>query len=248
MSLLASAPGRTQSGDLWLGGTTAMVAGIVNVCSVIAFFAFSSNVTGHVAVFVEELVKGHWYQLGIVLIWLLCFLGGAATANFSVHSADKERERMGAILPLVLELALLLVVAFYGSHHYAETLSETEVLVALLLFAMGTQNGLVATVSKGLVKTTHLTGLMTDLGMELSMMSNPRLRRDPQLRFKLKLHLLILGGYLLGGILGGLVFLQVRFMSFYLACALLAGILLWEVVLVRQANGALRAGATVGEN
>lgn len=233
MIVLAPSNKRQQHHDYWLGGSTALVAGIVNVCSVIAFFAFASNVTGHVAVFAEEIVKGHLHQIGVVLTWLGCFLGGAFLANFLVTFVGTHAPRTGRGLALTLEILTLVLVGHYGHHHYGETLQETEYLVGLLLLAMGLQNGLVATVSNGVVKTTHVTGLLTDLGMELSMIWQKQFRGDGALRFKLKLHLLILGGYVGGGLIGGAMFLRFGFLTFFGGSAILASILLLDVLAAR---------------
>ena len=220
---------RTPRHDLWLGGLTAGVAGLVNVCCVIAFFAFASNVTGHVAVFVEELVKGHWHQVGIVGVWFGMFVLGAFHAHSSVSLLERRAPLVGRAIPLLTVTFLLASVGYYGDAHYAETLSETERLVAILLFSMGTLNSLVATVSGGAVKTTHLTGLSTDLGMELSMLVQGQLRGNRALQHKLVLHLLILGSYVVGGAAGGVVFLQTGFAAFYLGSVGLTLILVHDL-------------------
>lgn len=236
MILLETSDRRGHHHDLWLGGSTAAVAGFVNVCSVIAFFAFASNVTGHVAILAEELVKGHWHQLRVVGVWLLLFIVGAFIANLSVSGLGHRTPRVGRVIPLVLEIVALLGVAYYGRVHYAETLLETEYLVGVLLFTMGLQNGMVASASNGVVKTTHLTGLATDLGMELSMMLQRRYRRDRGVRFKLTLHLVILASYLVGGVLGGALFLRVDFLAFGVAGAGLAAILVHDLAVARLAS------------
>lgn len=223
MTLLSAHSRRLSWHDLVLGASTAGVAGLVNVCSVIAFFAFATNVTGHVAVFAEELVKGHEHQVSVVAIWLGCFVVGAGLSNFFVYQGkDCANTVLWSTLPLGLELILLAGVGYYGATSYAETLRETEVLVSVLLFAMGVQNGLVASVSSGVVKTTHLTGLLTDLGIELALFLRPKERQSEMLRFKLRLHTLILAFYVLGGLLGGVMFLKMRFHAFYFASFLLS--------------------------
>ncbi len=220
-----------------LGASTASVAGLVNVCSVMAFFAFASNVTGHVAIFAEELVKGHLHQITVVGVWLGLFLFGAMTAHACAYQ-EQERAphwRRGAI-PLVVEALLLAAVGYYGTTHYRETLKETEVLVGILLFAMGLQNGLVATVSGGVVKTTHLTGLMTDLGMEIAALLRPGDHKSETLRFKATLHAIILGFYIAGGIGGGILYNQIGFSAFYVGGVMLAGILVHEFLRTRVSS------------
>ena len=77
-------------------------------------------------------------------------------------------------LPIVLEILCLLAVGIYGQFYYEKTLAETEALVALMLFATGLQNGLTASISNFSVKTTHLTGTTTDLGILASMFTQKK--------------------------------------------------------------------------
>ncbi len=222
MTLLSAIPSRRERHDHLLGASTALVAGLVNVCSVMAFFAFATNVTGHVAVFVEELVKGHHHQVTVVAIWLVSFLLGAGVSSFLAYEGKiRSGATLWTIFPLGLEMLVLAGIGYYGSASYAETLRETESMVGVLLFAMGLQNGLVATVTGGVVKTTHLTGLLTDLGIELALLMRPSERGSPALGFKLRLHAFILGFYMFGGILGGVAFLSLGFGAFFLASFIL---------------------------
>lgn len=237
MWLLRDPRSRRAQDDLGLGASTALVAGLVNVCSVMSFFAFSSNVTGHVATFAEEAVKGHWHQGTVLLTWICMFVVGAFLANLSVTLLGQHRRHAGHAAPLLLQALGLASVAYYGHHHYLETLRETELLVGVLLLTMGLQNGTVASVSNSVVRTTHLTGLLTDLAMELSMILQRRFRGDATLRFRLTLHLVVLLSYLLGGLIGGITSMVFGLRALYLACALLSLVLLHDL-------SALRHGAT----
>lgn len=220
---------RKQAHNLQLARYTSVAAGMVNVASVIAFFAFTSNVTGHVAIFAEEIVKGHWTQVMIVFAWLFLFMLGAFTSNFLIHSLGTRGTYISHATPVILEIVVLTGVAFYGHVFYQDTLRETEYLIGALLFAMGMQNSLVATISNGKVKTTHLTGLFTDLGMELSMYFNPKYQTNQSLKEKLHLHLVILGYYFGGGLLGGIIFIYVEFVTFYVVAAVLLIVLYYDL-------------------
>ena len=77
----------------------------------------------------------------------------------------------------------------------------------MLLFAMGLQNSLVTTISNSVVRTTHLTGLFTDLGIELSRLF---FNKDKEVRSKLYasigLRFSIINFFFLGGIVGGVLY------------------------------------------
>src|SRR5690606_3773376 len=108
---------RGERHDIWLGGFTAAVAGLVNVCSVVAFFAFASNVTGHVAIFAEEFVKSHWHQVSVVTLWFLLFVFGSFVANGIVTVFGTRAPRLARATPVGLEMALLVAVGYYGQHY-----------------------------------------------------------------------------------------------------------------------------------
>ena len=148
---------RTLKDNIQLGGLTAFSAGMVNVTSLIIFFAFTSNVTGHYAILAEEIAKGNWYEAIIVFGWIFMFFFGNFFSNFIVINFDRTNRYLAHSLPLFVEIICLLAVGTYGQFYYAETLSETELMVGLMLFAMGIQNGLTASISNFSIKTTHLT-------------------------------------------------------------------------------------------
>jgi uncharacterized membrane protein YoaK (UPF0700 family) len=64
-------------------------------------------------------------------------------------------------------MVIVLFVAIFG-RHYDHSLQETEYFAGSLLFAMGMQNAMVSMISGSVVRTTHLTGMFTDLGIELA--------------------------------------------------------------------------------
>src|SRR5690606_12046078 len=103
-------------------------------------------------------------------------------------------------IPILLEIACFIVVGFYGHFFYTETLLETEFLVAILLFSMGLQNGLTASISNFAIKTTHLTGLTTDLAIHLSLLTQAKYRKNVEVVQKFKLLLSIAVSYTVGGV------------------------------------------------
>lgn len=221
-----------ESDNLKLAATTAIAAGMVNVASLIAFFSFTSNVTGHMAIFAEEISKGHMHQVSIVFLWLTSFLTGAFFSNFIINSFKKKRVIIGHATPIFLEILLLFGVGYYGNEFYNESLQETEYLTAVLLLSMGLQNGMVSTVSDGVVKTTHVTGLFTDLGTELSRFILGE--SSSTLRGKILLRVVIAGFYLGGGIVGGFVYLNYGFHVFYVAAAVLVVVFIHDYTVISR--------------
>ena len=206
---------RTLGDNIRLGTLTAFTAGTINIASLLIFLSFTSNVTGHYAIFAAEISQENWAQVAVVAGWIFLFFFGGFVANLSVINFNKKSKYFAHALPIVLEILCLLVVGIYGQFYYEKTLAETEALVALMLFATGLQNGLTASISNFSVKTTHLTGTTTDLGILASMFTQKKFRKSPELMGKAKLLLSIMTAYVLGAIFSGLTYYSLEFRVFY---------------------------------
>ena len=217
---------RSHGDNLKLGSLTAFTAGMVNVASLILFFSFTSNITGHFAILAEESSNGKWFQVLVVLLWITLFFAGSFFSNLIIIQGNKRNSYVTHSIPLGLEILCLIGVGFYGHYFYTETLMETEVLVAILLFSMGLQNGLTASISNFAVKTTHLTGLTTDLAIYVSMLTRKKYRKSSVVKEKIQLLGTIASSYLAGGIVAGSLthYFQFKvffFISFAMFCVLL---------------------------
>lgn len=158
---------RTFKHDIRLATLLSFVSGIVNVCGLFAFGVLTTNVTGHFAFFSEELVRFEYKTALIFLLFTLCFLLGAFLSNFLTTLASKNKSKNPHFYPIVLEIILILFVGF-SVYENSNSVINTQLYTFSLLIAMGIQNALVTYVSKSVVRTTHLTGLFTDLGIDLS--------------------------------------------------------------------------------
>ncbi len=224
---------RSLNDNLKLGILTAFVAGMVNVSSLIIFFSFTSNVTGYYAILASEIVKGNIYQVLIVLSWIFLFFFGGFVSNLIVISLNNRNTYLAHSLPIVLEILCLMFIGIYGDFFYQETLRETEVLVSVMLFAMGLQNGLTASISNFSVKTTHLTGATTDLGIFFSMFTKKRFRNNQVIKDKAKLIFSIFISYVVGAIVASYYFNIIKFKIFYIVCFVLVIVLLYDFSKIR---------------
>lgn len=219
---------RTISDNIRLGSLTAFTSGMVNIASLLIFFSFSSNITGHYAILAAEIVKGNTYQIVVVLGWILMFFIGSFVSNQMVINFNKKSTYLAHSLPILLEIICLLVVGYYGQFFYRETLFETEFLLMVMLFAMGLQNGLTASISNFTVKTTHLTGLTTDLAILASMFTKKEFRDNSELVNKSKLLLSIVVSYIVGAIASGYTYQLLQFKVFYVVCVFLLVVLVYD--------------------
>ena len=195
------------------------VAGIVNVGGFFAVQRLTTNVTGHFAFFVDELFKLNFWQGFIYFLYIFFFFLGSFVSGMLSQSAGRKNGRLLYVVPVILECLILFMV---GALYPTFIATYPDVIAFSLLFAMGLQNSLVTTISNAAVRTTHLTGLFTDLGIELSQLFYCKSGGErQQLISSVKLRLTIISFFFLGGIIGG-----VFYSSINLHVLIVAGVLL----------------------
>ncbi|MFA6151787.1 MAG: YoaK family protein [Chitinophagaceae bacterium] len=213
---------RKLNDKIKFGMMSAFTAGMVNVSSLVLFFSFTSNITGHFAILANELANGNIFKIAIALLWISLYFTGSFFSNFLIRNGATSNKYLSHSVPIVLEIICLVAVGLYGHYVYAETLIETEILVAVLLFAMGLQNGLTASIASFGLKTTHLTGLTTDLAIHLSMLFKKDIANKENIRNRMKLMGAIALGYLIGGVVAGKIIHYAHFMVFiYISVAMI---------------------------
>lgn len=222
---------RTYRHNLRLAALLSLVAGIVNVAGLLAVHRLTTNVTGHFAFFAEELSQENFRQGMVFLFFLLAFLAGAFSSNFLVEIMIRRYPRYMHALPIGLEMLLLGTVALLQDETF---LRHPDVIASTLLFAMGLQNALVTYLSDNVVRTTHLTGLFTDLGIELSQMffyKKDSAKR--KLKASIRLRIIIIGGFFVGGATGGVFFFLMGQRVFLIAVLLLVIAVVYENIRLR---------------
>lgn len=150
----------------------ASAAGAVNAVAFVAGSRFVTHVTGTVT---QIGMKGGAVMLALdYAIVLGCSVVGAMSAAALLEGRHHQNKRPLFAVPLLLVSALLTGVAAAGSAGvfgaFGGTIETARdfAFLSILAFAMGLQNGSVATSTGLLVRTTHMTGPATDLGMHLT--------------------------------------------------------------------------------
>lgn len=165
---VAQAHSFTQQARLAI--TLAWVAGYTNILTVLACGTVTSHVSGTASNLGRDIAEGKW-QLGLhALYLLLTFLVGAAASGFMTELGRRKAWESIYVLPMAFE-ALLLAAFAIGielfEHAPAQPGSTLFWLTGIASAAMGLQNATITRISNGVVRTTHVTGVLTDLGLEL---------------------------------------------------------------------------------
>lgn len=195
---------RTSKHNLQIASLLSFVAGIVNVAGFLAVAKLTTNVTGHFAFFVDEIFKFHFWQSFIYFLYIFFFFLGSFTSSFIVEIISRKNVDYVYIIPTSIESLILFLIAILS--HYL-LLQNPNIIACSLLFSMGLQNSLVTRISNATVRTTHLTGLFTDLGIELSQLFFYREKESSdKLLSSVKLRLTIISFFFIGGIIGGIFY------------------------------------------
>lgn len=177
-----------------------LIAGYVNAVGLLGFEHQSvSHMSGTATLlgtgFLNSTAQNTLHLLGV----LMSFLAGASLSGFLLHGSTLKLGRHYDTA-LFFESALLLIScwllisgSFYG-HFFASA-------------ACGLQNAMATTYSGAIIRTTHITGIFTDLGIMLGGV----FRREPLDKRKAKLFLFIIIGFILGGTAGATMYALYNF-------------------------------------
>ncbi|AOY00276.1 YoaK family protein [Jeongeupia sp. USM3] len=242
---------RTLAADQKLGLSLAFVAGAANAGGFLAVGQYTSHMSGIVSTMADEFVLGN---LRLVLAGFgafVCFTAGAATSSLLINWARRRRMHSEYALSLLVEAVLMLGFGLLGGWLSTHTGFIVPFTVMWLCFLMGLQNAIVTKLSSKRIRTTHVTGLVTDIGIELGRLLYWNRNRSPDMprvvadRGLLALNLGLLLLFLVGGIAGAWAFQRVGFVAtipLALFLLVLAVMPVWEDLQVRGRLLRLRYG------
>lgn len=234
MPFSAQSPPSSRRAYTLLSLVLAGVAGAVNATGFVALGLHTSHMSGNTAMLGESLASGQWGAARLAAQLLGSFVVGAVAASVLLDAA-RHRTRGRHASALLLEGVTLAGIGLWMDQHPGV---REPVLMWGLAFAMGLQNALVTRVSGAVVRTTHVTGILTDIGIQLVQMmawvrdgargQGPlgvlhRLRELPSaIQFeRTRLHLGLGGAFLFGSTVGPLLFLRHGPATLGLPCAVL---------------------------
>lgn len=208
---------RTPSINQLLGGLLAFNAGAINAGGFLVVGMYTSHMTGFASMLADNLILGNVGLLLGALGTLLAFIAGAATTAVQVNWARQHHLRSEYALPLLLEAGLLLVFGLLGATLNRQTPFAVPLTVLVLAYTMGLQNAVVSKISASQIRTTHMTGVITDLGIELGKIFYWNRNQTPadfqvrSNRIKLRLYSMLLATFMAGGLVGAAGFKYLGF-------------------------------------
>lgn len=215
-------PDRTPALNHQLASLLALVAGILNSVGFVAVAFYTSHMTGVTAIVADQIVMGDYYLVGIGVLSIVSFICGAMVCAIVFNWCRRRGLRSRYANVLLMEGLLMLL---FGLLAERLTIPGRElVFVPVLCFTMGLQNAIITKISGAQIRTTHVTGMITDIGIELGKVAyvNRLAGSTPVAgsREKLFLHTSLVALFAIGGVIGAVGYLALGF-AVLVPCALL---------------------------
>ncbi len=197
----------------WGGFLLALNAGFVNAVGVLGFrHQAVSHLTGISTFFSIEIMHGDALQVLHLLCVIVFFVTGAMLSGLVIgHEALKLGRQYHLALWLEAGMLVMAILLLNQGSQSGQWLASA---------ACGLQNAMTSTYSGAVVRTTHVSGLFTDIGIALGL----RLRGQPVDQRRLLLYLLLISGFVTGGVLGAYSFVHWSFNALWLAVCHLIGL------------------------
>ena len=211
---------------LWGGCVLAFNAGCINSTALVGFTHLSaSHVTGNVTLFATAFAEQRYEHMAMVCIVLLSFLFGAMISGFVVGStALQEGRRYGKALLIEAALLVISLVLFSFQSFWGQVFAA---------MACGLQNSMVATYSGAVIRTTHLTGLTSDMGSALGNWLAGRPINKKMFVFQSMIWYSFCGG----GVLGALGYLHFKYMTLILPISIVLSLAIaYQAYLYKRAK------------
>ena len=217
---------RSDLADRHLAFFLTFTAGAANAGGFMAVQQYTSHMSGIVSAMADHLVLG---QVSLVIGGagaLLAFICGAACSAILVNWGRRLKLQGEYAFPLLLEAALLALFGGLGPSLALHQWLFIPATVLLLCFIMGLQNAIITKLSHARIRTTHITGLVTDFGIEMGKLVYWNLATDPTLekvradRDKVALLGTLISLFFVGGVAGAVMFQNGGFAAAYFLAAL----------------------------
>lgn len=213
----------------WIWSLLAAQSGIINVGAFLITARFVTHITGFATHFGADLAVFNWADAISMLTVPLFFLLGAMISAFYIdyevdHGREaKYRDVFFIMIILLIAVCLLSLAGYFEVPLSAAPSLQHKLLISLLCLVSGIQNASISTASKRVIRTTHMTGLTTDLGVGFvrGYFSKNQTEKNAN-----TIRILILLSFVLGSALGAYIFLEFSHNIFIVPLIITTGIYL----------------------
>lgn len=158
---------RSQTANRQLARVLAFIAGATDAGGYVATRSYSSHMSGITSAMAGHIAIGDLQLAAAGLSSILAFVTGAACTAVLVNWCRRREMQSEYAFPLIVEAVLLVCFGLMGRRFEEHHWLLVSATVGLLCFTMGLQNAIITKISQKEIRTTHVTGMVTDIGIEL---------------------------------------------------------------------------------
>lgn len=205
----------------------AFQGGYVNVGGLLTVHIFVSHITGFAAYFSREVIGGNLiHSLYFLLVPFFFLIGAFFSSIFTEVRKKNNRPPVYIQILTVLSILFLLVTllgagGFFGKFGEPFQSFRDFILLSILSFSCGSQNAIFTHYSKSIIRTTHLTGITTDLGIGLAKYF---VSKDKSEHYYNKIRIDLIVSFISGSLVGIYLFTKLEFLGFILPTIISLGV------------------------
>ena len=143
--------------DGWKYSVT-FLAGACNACAILVFSSTISHYSGNLTLSALAIAQKEYWILASLALNICMFILGAMIAGHYFYN------ELGVIKPYYLSILIIFGGSLIVSHYL---FTQTNFIVRILAFGMGVLNGIYLKENETLIRTTHMSGYLTDIGVNL---------------------------------------------------------------------------------
>lgn len=221
---------RTAAIDIRLAAMLSAIAGGLNTAGFHAVGYFSANMTGNVSALSDYLGLGNLWLAALFGSIVVAFILGAFFSGLLIEMGRQRGIRAIYAYSIAAEGGLL--VALGVADLFIAAVHSSSFVILGLSFLMGLQNAATTRISSARVRTTHVSGMATDIGLGLAALFNKG-GASAEVLHRLRLHCTTILAFFLGGIAGVVAYQAVGGVMLLISAALLLLISIPEVLKAR---------------
>lgn len=170
----------------WIESLT-FLAGAINICAIVLYGMTITHYTGNISNAAIAIGNGQILTHSKFLSYIILFFLGSVIAGLLSHEQKSDLRKYHSVIPILFGILILVVFKYFNSD---------VAILRVLAFGMGIQNGICKKVDGVLVRTTHMTGYITDAAFSLVSI----LRGHSEQAWKLRFYLISIFAYFAGGL------------------------------------------------
>ncbi len=144
----------------WVGILT-FLAGAINIYTIVLLGSTITHFTGNISNAAILLASGNINTFAELFYFIILFLIGSTISGYVYHEKESDINVYDSILPMLFGIVIYVSM---------KITANPATMLKIISLVMGIQNGMYVKIKGVIVRTTHMTGYLTDAGVCLGLL------------------------------------------------------------------------------